>query len=91
MEVTFNIVEHIGVLRQHSTGWTKELNKVSWNDSPAKYDIRDWSPDHQMMGRGITLSDEEMAKVVSLVTKVVSLAKGHLPQMAGEEDEIRNA
>jgi len=45
----------------------KELNKVSWNDREAKYDIRDWSPDHEKMGKGVTLSDEEFKKLKELL------------------------
>lgn len=58
-ELKYEIVEQIAVLGESSRGWTKELNKVSWNDYPAKYDIREWSPDHSRMGKGVTLSDEE--------------------------------
>ena len=62
-EVTFEIVEEIGVIATHSTGWKKELNLVSWNGGQAKYDIRDWDPDHERMSRGITLSEKEMGRV----------------------------
>ena len=54
-EVTFEIVEEIGVIATHSTGWKKELNLVSWNGGQAKYDIRDWDPGHSRMSRGVTL------------------------------------
>ena len=66
-EITFSIVEHIGVLAAHSTGWKKELNLVSWNDAGPKYDIRDWSPDHEHMSRGVTLHEKEMKAVVELL------------------------
>lgn len=58
-EIKFKIVEELGVLAESSKGWTKELNKVSWNNGPAKYDLRDWDPNHEKMGKGITLTDEE--------------------------------
>lgn len=58
-ELKYEITEHIAVLGESSRGWTKELNKVSWNDYPAKYDIREWAPDHVRMGKGVTLSEEE--------------------------------
>ncbi|MCI8284586.1 MAG: hypothetical protein HFE90_04870 [Firmicutes bacterium] len=63
----FSIVRHFGVLSTSSTGWTKELNMVEWNDTPAKYDLRDWRPDHEKMGRGITLSKNEMKELVELI------------------------
>ena len=46
-------------LSENDKGWTKELNRVSFNGAPAKYDIRTWSPDHTKMGKGITLTNEE--------------------------------
>lgn len=68
-EVTYEIVEEIGVLTAHSTGWNKEINLVSWNGNSAKYDIRDWSPDHAQMGRGITLHEKEMRMMLDLMKK----------------------
>lgn len=59
-EVIVEIKERLGVIKSNSMGWTKELNIVSWNGGPYKYDIREWSPDHERMSRGITLSDDEM-------------------------------
>ena len=58
-EFTFEIEEKLLVLSENEKGWTKELNRVSFNGTPAKYDIRTWSPDHSKMGKGITLSNEE--------------------------------
>jgi hypothetical protein len=66
-EVTFKIVESLGVISQGSKGWNKELNMVSWNDRDPKLDIRDWSLDHQKMGKGITLTKEEGAKLKELL------------------------
>lgn len=66
-EVTFEIKEKIGVIDTYSTGWSKEINPVSWNGCPAKYDIRDWDPDHEHMSRGITLTEKQMKKIMELV------------------------
>ena len=35
----YEIVEHIGTLSESPKGWTKELNKISWNGGQPKYDI----------------------------------------------------
>ncbi|QQT90364.1 YdbC family protein [Peptoniphilus harei] len=64
----FEITEHLGTLSENARGWTKELNKVSFNDRPAKYDLREWDPDHQKMSKGVTLSDEEM-EILSKILK----------------------
>ena len=59
-EIRYNITAHLATLSTSPKGWTKELNLVSWNDKEPKYDIRDWSPDHEKMGKGVTLSREEL-------------------------------
>ena len=64
----FEITEHLGTLSESAKGWTKELNKVSFNDRPAKYDLREWDPDHQKMSKGVTLNDEEM-EILSKILK----------------------
>ena len=59
-DFSFEIEEQLLVLSENEKGWTKELNRVSFNGAPAKYDIRTWSPDHMKMGKGITLTNEEI-------------------------------
>jgi hypothetical protein len=59
-DIDYEIVMQIGLLSQSASGWTKEVNLISWNGRAPKYDIRDWAPGHQKMGRGVTLSREEM-------------------------------
>ena len=71
-EIKFAITKHIGVLSESPKGWTKELNLVSWNDREPKYDIRDWSPDHEKMGKGATLTEEELAKLRELIAQTGS-------------------
>lgn len=66
-EVSFEIVEELGVLSEGSKGWTKQLNRISWNGNPAKYDIRDWNEDHTKCGKGITLTDEEFEALAELI------------------------
>lgn len=69
-EISFEIVEHIGVLRTGSKGWTKELNLISWNGRAPKYDLREWSPEHDKMGKGVTLSKEELEALKDLLQKM---------------------
>ncbi|MBP3261212.1 YdbC family protein [Pseudobutyrivibrio sp.] len=68
-EFQYEIVEEIGVLSTSAKGWTKELNKISWNGGAPKYDIRDWAPDHEKMGKGVTLTDEELSALKDLLNK----------------------
>ena len=58
-DLTYDIEKKIAVLSTNSKGWQKELNLVSWNNRPAKYDLREWSPEHDKMGKGVTLTEEE--------------------------------
>lgn len=66
-EIKYEVVKHIGVLSEGNNGWKKEVNLVSWNDRPAKYDIRDWDENHEKMGKGITLSEDEMQNLIDLL------------------------
>lgn len=59
-DIKYEIVRHIATLSTSSRGWTKELNLVAWNGRAPKYDLRDWSPDHEKMGKGVTLTGEEL-------------------------------
>ena len=63
----YEIVEQLGVLSESAKGWTKELNLISWNGGAPKYDIRDWAPEHEKMGKGVTLSEEEAKKLIELL------------------------
>ena len=63
----YEIVEEIGVLSKELSGWTKELNLISWNDREPKYDLRDWDPEHEKMGKGVTLTEEELKKLKELL------------------------
>lgn len=62
-EIKFEIIETLGVLSESAKGWSKELNLVSWNDKEPKYDLREWDSAHEKMGKGITLSKEELIKL----------------------------
>lgn len=65
-EIKYEITKELGVISENARGWKVELNMVSWNDNPPKYDIRNWSPDRGRMGKGITLTEEEMSVLVKL-------------------------
>lgn len=67
-ELTYKITENLGVLSENAKGWTKELNLVSWNDREPKYDIREWSPDHTRMGKGVTLTNEEFDMLRAIIS-----------------------
>ena len=68
-EVSFEIVEKIGVLSTYSTGWTKEINLVRWNQGPARYDIREWDPQHSRMSKGLTFGEKEMRTLIDSMKK----------------------
>jgi hypothetical protein len=66
-EIKYEIIKTIGILSTSAKGWTKELNLISWNDRAPKYDLRDWAPEHQKMGKGVTLTDEELGVLKDLL------------------------
>ena len=66
----YEIIKHIGNISESSKGWTKELNLISWNNREPKYDLRDWAPEHEKMGKGITLSLEELKSLKEILNKL---------------------
>lgn len=62
-EFSYEILEEVAVLSENARGWRKELNLISWNGRPPKFDLREWAPDHEKMGKGINLTNEEFAEL----------------------------
>ena len=74
--IKFEIVKHFGEISSEKSGWKKELNLVSWNDRAPKLDVRDWSPGHEKMGKGITLTDAEAARLAELLVAATEKTGG---------------
>ncbi|OHW62953.1 hypothetical protein EUAN_07370 [Andreesenia angusta] len=69
-DIKYEICEELGSISENSKGWSRELNLVSWNDRPAKYDLRDWAPGHEKMGKGLTLTAEEAKALRDILNKL---------------------
>lgn len=67
------IINGVGVVGEQSSGWKKELNRISWNGGEPKYDLRDWSPDHEKMGKGITLTEVELRSLKEIIDAEIEL------------------
>ena len=66
----YDIVEHLGLISENPKGWIKELNLIIWNGAKPKYDLRYWAPNHEKMGKGITLNNEEFEALKYLINKL---------------------
>ena len=69
-EFSYEIVQSFGVISEGTGGWTKELNLISWNGKEPKYDIRDWAPDHEKMGKGVTLTADDVKALKELLADI---------------------
>ena len=69
-EIKYEITDELAVLSESARGWAKEINMVSWNDREPKIDIREWSPEHERMGKGVTLSKEEAKLLRDVLNKI---------------------
>lgn len=69
-DIKYEIVEELGVLSESAKGWQKELNLISWNGAEPKYDLRDWAPNHEKMGKGVTLNEEEVKTLYKILGKI---------------------
>ncbi len=68
-DFSFEIVKNIGEISKSKSNWATELNLISWGGRPPKYDLRSWSPDHKKMGKGITLTKEELESLKNLLNE----------------------
>lgn len=68
--IKYEIVKQICILSESAKGWTKELNLITWNDREPKYDLRDWAPKHERMGKGTTLTVEELKELRDVLNKM---------------------
>ncbi|QGU95443.1 hypothetical protein GOM49_10395 [Clostridium bovifaecis] len=69
-DIKYEIKETIGIISELAKGWSKELNIISWNGRDSKFDLRDWAPEHEKMGKGITLSAEELKKLRDILNEI---------------------
>lgn len=69
-DIKFEIKETVGVIAESAKGWKKELNLISWNGNEAKYDLREWSPEHEKMGKGVTLTNDELKALKELLNSI---------------------
>ncbi len=69
-EFTYDIVENIGTLSENANGWSRSVNLISWNGRDPKYDIRDWAPGNEKMGKGISLSIEEVKVLKEILNEM---------------------
>lgn len=69
-EFTYEITETIGILSQSTNGWSRQLNLISWNGRAPKYDIRDWAPGNEKMGKGISMSLEELKALKEILDEM---------------------
>ncbi|HHT94281.1 MAG TPA: PC4/YdbC family ssDNA-binding protein [Clostridia bacterium] len=68
-EISYKIEKEIGVLSEAPSGWTRQINLVSWNGREAKLEIRDWAPNRERAGRGMTFTKDEVRKLVKFLIK----------------------
>lgn len=69
-DIKYEIKQHIAVISENSKGWRKELNLISWNNAAPKYDIRDWAPEHEKMGKGLTLTADEIISLKQILSEL---------------------
>ena len=73
VDIKYEIEKELGYISESAKGWKKELNLISWNGKEAKYDLRDWSPEHEKMGKGITLTIDELKVLKEILNKMEEL------------------
>ncbi len=69
-DFSYEVKKKYGVLSESAKGWTREVRLVSWNGGKPKVDIRDWAPEDEKMGKGITLTEEEVAVLRDILGEI---------------------
>lgn len=82
-DFTYEIKKTLASVKSDSDGWNLELNLISWSGRKPSYDLRKWSENHEKMGKGVAMSEDE---VVLLFSK----AKDILKEITGEDVEEVN-
>lgn len=75
-DLEYEILNQVGIVSTSDSGWTVELNRISWNGKAPKYDLRAWAPDHSKMGKGVTLSEDEIRALAPLLNKEIAFLDG---------------
>lgn len=68
-ELVIDIVQELAVLYKADKGWTKEINRVSWNGGDPKFDIRSWAKDREKPYQGISLNEDEARLLLAALQK----------------------
>ena len=68
-DITYEIIKNLGVISKTKSGWTTEVNVISWNGKEPVIDVRSWSPDKSKLGKGITFTKEERTRFIEIVQK----------------------
>lgn len=71
-DLKFEILEEFGTLATSKSGWELQLNFVQWGSNQPKFDLRTWSPDHKKMGKGITLTHDELVNLAQVIEQVLA-------------------
>ena len=71
-EIQYEMIKEIAVLSTSDSGYTKEINMISWKGNEPKYDIRNFSPNREKCGKGITLTADEAAALLKALQKEVN-------------------
>lgn len=69
-EIKYEITEHLGTISETARGWTREVNMISWNGREPKVDVRDWSPEHDKMSKGLTFTKDELQELAKIAAKL---------------------
>ena len=67
-EFKYEIKKHYGTVSISEDGkYSTEVNLISYNDAPAKVDIRTWNKETGRMFKGITLTGDEAKTLAQIL------------------------
>lgn len=69
MNIEYELIETYGVFDETESGWTREVNLISWNGKEPKIDVRTWSPDHSKSSKIGTLSKDSARRLAEILMR----------------------
>lgn len=92
-DLKYDILEKFGVLSTSKSGWELQLNFVQWGQNTPKFDLRTWSPDNAKMGKGLTLTHDEIVALHNILGDILAVENQsgtEAPAIAADEDDFQN-
>lgn len=72
----FDIKKTVFSVPSDTDGWNLELNLISWSGREPKWDLRKWQDDREKMGKGCSMSEDEVVLLFQKSSEILKEITG---------------